>query len=69
MKSSLTQRKQCVHVNGEYSSFFEIKFGVPQGSVLGPVLFLMYIKDIVAAIPGNEYILYADDTTIVTGLC
>ena len=41
--SYLTERSQSVYVEGNYSSDFKLMYGVPQGSVLGPVLFTMYM--------------------------
>ena len=61
----LTQRKMFVDFNGAYSSQKIINVGVPQGSVLGPFLFLLYINDIVNTSRILKYVLYADDTAIL----
>ena len=56
----LKDRKQRVVVQGEASSWEWVKSGVPQGSVLGPILFLIYINDITEGIKSEAY-LFADD--------
>ena len=61
-KSYLT-RKQRVVIQGSSSSFLDTQAGVPQGSVLGPTLFLIYINDITKNITSTTK-LYADDTSI-----
>ena len=62
-KSYLTNRKQRVVIQGSSSSFLDTQAGVPQGSVLGPILFLIYINDITKNITSTTK-LYADDTSI-----
>jgi len=63
-KSYLLNRKQFTHVNGISSTNLETKCGVPQGSVLGPLLFLIYINDISLATRLGRISLFADDTNI-----
>ena len=65
MKSYLSSRKQFVSVNGADSSHQQIKYGVPQGSILGPLLFLIYINDIPGLCKFAKFILYADDANII----
>ena len=60
----LTQRKQQVSVNNSKSDFKHVSYGVPQGSILGPLLFLLFINDL-PLYTNNVYTdLYADDTTV-----
>ena len=68
-KSYLENRKQYTQINGVTSSLASIDTGVPQGSILGPLLFIIYINDIYTASPHFEAILYADDTSLITPLC
>jgi hypothetical protein len=62
-KSYLSNRKQRVLLNGTMSDPRDIKAGVPQGSILGPLLFLVYINDIVD-VTNTNIRLYADDSTL-----
>ena len=64
IKSYLTQRKQYVCFDGINSEYGFIKSGVPQGSILGPLLFLLYVNDISNISQLLFPILFADDTNI-----
>lgn len=63
-KSYLTNRKQLVCLHKIESSILPIENGVPQGSILGPVLFLLYINDLPHSI-STACVMYADDTTLL----
>ena len=60
----LLNREQYVVFQGSCSHRCKITCGVPQGSILGPLLFLVYVNDIVNASPLLTYVLFADDTNI-----
>ena len=64
-KSCLSNRKQYVSINGYDFNLANIKFGVPQGSVLGPLLFLIYINDLNQTLKFSKAHHFADDTNLI----
>ena len=62
--SYLSARKQRVKVNGSFSNWRKTNLGVPQGSVLGPLLFNIYIDNMLYLMEYAEICNFADDTTI-----
>lgn len=66
IKSFLTNRQQQVSFHNTFSNISDIVCGVPQGSVLGPKLFLLYINDIYKSINKSKAVMFADDTTLIS---
>ena len=64
IESYLTNRLQYVQLNNSKSKTRPINCGVPQGSVLGPLLFILYINDIANACPLGKIRIFADDTAV-----
>ena len=64
-ESYLTNRQQFVSINGHNSDYSITKHGVPQGSVLGPLLFLIYINDLHTCIKNSRTFHFADDTNLL----
>ena len=62
--SYLEDRSQCVVINGKVSEQRKLEAGVPQGSILGPLLFLIYVNDINDVVTTSQLRLYADDCSL-----
>ena len=68
MIAYISNRYQYVDFNGSMSSTKVVDTGVPQGSILGPLLFLIYINDLPRVSPLFNMVMYADDTTLYCNL-
>ena len=65
MKSYLLDRQQKVRLQNESSDYGKITTGVPQGTILGPLLFILYINDLLRDMPKDNILSYADDTVLI----
>ena len=64
MQNYLVERKQRTKINQAYSSWEEILFGVPQGSILGPILFNIFLINLFLIVQNVDFASYVDDNTI-----
>ena len=67
-ESYLKDRTQCCSVNGHISSLETIQCGVPQGSILGPLLFLIYMNDLPLCLDDVDITMFADDTNLTKAI-
>ena len=66
LKNYLTNRQQRVTLNKKTSKFESVIIRVPQGTILGPLLFILYINDLLLDMPENAIVSYADDTSVIS---
>ena len=62
----LSNRNQFVQISGKKSDLQSVKYGVPQGSILGPRLFSIYVNDLPESISCGDLYMFADDTSVLT---
>jgi len=67
-KNYLENRYQYVHFNDKISKFLKVNSGVPQGSVIGPFFFLVYVNDFHTSSDLFHFNMYADDATLLTSV-
>ena len=65
----LSHRSQRVRVNNSFSSWQEVTSGIPQGSVIGPMLFVIFINDLPEVIKSSELFVFADDMKLFHAIC
>ena len=68
VESYLENRTQCCSVNGKLSDRQKIEYGVPQGSILGPLLFIIYMNDLPLFVTNAQISMYADDTSLYNNI-
>ena len=64
-KSHLTNRFQTINTNSTLSNFQPISIGIPQGSILGPLLFIIFVICLLCAVDECKTVMYADDTSLM----
>ncbi|ODM86526.1 putative RNA-directed DNA polymerase from transposon BS, partial [Orchesella cincta] len=67
LRSYLANRKQFVEVNGKQSEIRDVLIGVPAGSILGPILFALYVNDLPDSVKSGITVMFVDDSNLVFG--